>query len=104
MTQTTGIGNNSQVSGTPLNQAEKAAQTDRAKATAENGTKQTSSAAQTGTTATLSGAGSMLAASASNTSDVRMDKVAALKSAIDSGTYHVSADKVADKLIDNMLG
>jgi negative regulator of flagellin synthesis FlgM len=104
MTQTTGIGNNSQLIGTSLNQTEKTAQTDRAKATAENATKQAPSTAQSGTTATLSGTGSMLAAAASGTDDVRMEKVAALKSAIDSGTYNVSADKVADKLIDNMLG
>lgn len=36
--------------------------------------------------------------------DVRMDKVAQLKSAIDSGNYSVSSSDVADKLMQSMLG
>ena len=52
-------------------------------------------------TTSLSGAGTLLAAG--NTDDVRADKVAALKSAIDSGTYNVSAGDVADKLIAHLL-
>ena len=43
-------------------------------------------------------------AQASAGSDVRTDKVAALKLAIAAGSYHVSAGDVADKLIDNLLG
>ena len=43
-------------------------------------------------------------ARASTGSDVRTDKVAALKLAISAGSYHVSASDVADKLIDNLLG
>lgn len=39
-----------------------------------------------------------------DTDDVRMDKVAQLKSAIDSGTYNVSSTDVANKLISSMLG
>ncbi len=52
--------------------------------------------------ASLSGAGSVLAA-ASTGDDVRTDKVAALKAAIDAGSYQVSASDVADKLIHTML-
>ena len=53
-------------------------------------------------TTNLSGAGTLLAAASSD--DVRTDKVAALKSAIDSGTYSVPAGDVADKLIAHLLG
>ena len=56
------------------------------------------------TTATLSGTGSKLAASATDTDDVRTDKIAALKSAIDSGSYKVPASSVADKIISSLLG
>ena len=55
-------------------------------------------------TSAFSGIGSKLAASAAGTDDVRTDKVAALKSAIDSGTYHVPASAVADKIISSLLG
>jgi flagellar biosynthesis anti-sigma factor FlgM len=54
--------------------------------------------------ATLSEIGSQLATVASPASDVRADKVAALKSAIDAGSYHVASADVADKLIGSMLG
>ncbi|WP_158749993.1 flagellar biosynthesis anti-sigma factor FlgM [Acidobacterium sp. S8] len=36
--------------------------------------------------------------------DVRMEKVAAVQQAIASGTYHVSAEDVADKLVRQMVG
>jgi negative regulator of flagellin synthesis FlgM len=36
--------------------------------------------------------------------DVRVEKVAALQQSIASGTYHVSAADVADKLVRQMLG
>ncbi len=65
-----------------------------------------SDAAKTGKsayTSTLSGVGSKLAASAASSDDVRTDKVAALKSAIDSGTYNVPASAVADKLISSLM-
>ena len=43
-------------------------------------------------------------AHASAGSDVRTEKVAALKLSIAAGSYHVSAGDVADKLINNLLG
>ncbi len=36
--------------------------------------------------------------------DVRYEKVASIKAAIDSGTYSVPAAAVADKLIESMFG
>ena len=36
-------------------------------------------------------------------SDVRLDKVAQLKAAIDSGSYKISSTDVADKLMQSML-
>ena len=36
--------------------------------------------------------------------DVRNEKVAQLRAAIQSGTYNVSSSDVADKMIDSMLG
>lgn len=43
------------------------------------------------------------AASASGASDVRLDKVAAIQSALATGSYSVSAAQVASKLVDAML-
>ena len=36
-------------------------------------------------------------------SDVRLDKVAAIRSALAAGTYSVSAAQVASRLVDSML-
>jgi flagellar biosynthesis anti-sigma factor FlgM len=44
-----------------------------------------------------------LVAQALNTPDVRLDKVAALQSAISSGTYQVPASAVAGKIVDSLL-
>ncbi len=52
--------------------------------------------------AKLSAAGG-LAAQATDTSDVRLTKVAELKAAIAGGTYNVSASAVADKMVEGML-
>jgi negative regulator of flagellin synthesis FlgM len=45
-----------------------------------------------------------LAAAQSAPSDVRMEKVQSVRSAIDAGTYRVSAENVADKMMQNLLG
>jgi flagellar biosynthesis anti-sigma factor FlgM len=44
-----------------------------------------------------------LAAQASDTSDVRLTKVAELRQAIASGSYNVPASAVADKMVDSLL-
>jgi negative regulator of flagellin synthesis FlgM len=45
-----------------------------------------------------------LAAAQSASSDVRMEKVQSVRSAIDAGTYQVSAGDVADKMMQSLLG
>lgn len=45
-----------------------------------------------------------LAAAQSASSDVRMEKVQSVRSAIDAGTYQVSAENVAAKVMQNLLG
>lgn len=45
-----------------------------------------------------------IVAKALEQSDVRMDKVNALREAIASGSYQVPSDQVADKLIEKMKG
>jgi len=52
--------------------------------------------------ATVSSAGSSVSQAAS-ASDVRLEKVAAVKAALESGTYNVSASAVAGKVVDSML-
>lgn len=67
-------------------------------------TGQASGAAElTGDRATLSSAGASVQ-EASSASDVRMDKVNAVKAAIGAGTYSVPSEAVAGKVIDAMLG
>jgi len=53
--------------------------------------------------ATLSSAGSEVSLTTS-TSDVRMDKVAAVQSALAAGTYNAPASAVASSMVDAMLG
>ena len=53
--------------------------------------------------ATLSSAGSEVALTAAEGS-VRTDKVAAVRAALEAGTYQVPASAVAAKLVDAMLG
>ena len=53
--------------------------------------------------ATLSSAGSTVSQAASG-EDVRMDKVAAVQSALAAGIYNVPASAVASKLVDFMIG
>ncbi len=45
-----------------------------------------------------------LAAAQSASSDVRMGKVQSVRSAMDAGTYQVSAGEVADKVMQSLLG
>jgi flagellar biosynthesis anti-sigma factor FlgM len=52
--------------------------------------------------ATVSSAGTSVSQAAS-ASDVRQEKVEAVKSAIASGTYHVPASAVASKVVDSLL-
>ncbi|HKF45772.1 MAG TPA: flagellar biosynthesis anti-sigma factor FlgM [Terracidiphilus sp.] len=53
--------------------------------------------------ATLSNVGSEMSQAASDDS-VRMDKVAAIQSALAAGTYNVPASAVASRVMDVMLG
>jgi len=66
-------------------------------AAAKSGATQASDQASISTT-------SGLFSSALNASDVRTEKIAPIKAAIDAGTYNVSASDVADKLIDSLQG
>lgn len=45
-----------------------------------------------------------LAAAQSGSSDVRMEKVQSVRSALDAGTYQVSTGDVAEKLMQTLLG
>jgi len=45
-----------------------------------------------------------LAHQAMSLPDVRMDKVAAVQQALANGTYHVSVDDLAAKLVGQMMG
>lgn len=53
--------------------------------------------------ATLSSLGTQAAESGAN-GGVRLDKVAAVQSALAAGTYSVSAKAVAGKIVDSLLG
>jgi len=53
--------------------------------------------------ATFSSAASEVAQTVGDAS-VRMDKVAEIQSALDSGNYNVPASAVASKVVDSMLG
>ncbi len=55
-----------------------------------------------GDSAQVSNAGSQIAQS-NSASDVRMDKVASIQSAIQAGTYHVPSAEVAQKVIASMI-
>ena len=101
MSHTHGI-SNTQLLQTTLNAADRTAAAKNSAATvATAATADLAAAESSAGTTNLSGAGTLLAAA--NTDDVRADKVAALKSAIDSGTYNVPASAVADKLIAQLV-
>ncbi|GGH14678.1 flagellar biosynthesis anti-sigma factor FlgM [Silvibacterium dinghuense] len=55
-------------------------------------------------TASLSTAGTAASAASSTASEVRGEKVAAMQSALASGTYSVPSSEVAGKVIEHMLG
>ncbi len=70
-----------------------------AKAAAQNVTQ---NEAQKTDQAQVSTAASQVAQSAAN-SDVRLDKVASIQSALQAGTYSVPASAVAQKVVDSLL-
>jgi len=84
-----------------LGVAQPAPATTPAKASPSSGTGGPS--ALSSDSATFSSAGNQVLASASD-SDVRMDKVASIQSAIASGTYNIPASAVASKMVDAMMG
>lgn len=98
MTQTNGIGNN-QLSSRLIDRADRTQIEKQTKASSAD----TTGSVASQDVARLSGAGSVLATAAANTDDVRAERVAALKAAVDAGTYNVSSTAVADKLLDSML-
>lgn len=99
MAQMNGIGSNALTNGL-VDRAERASQADKqSKSISVDAAKAQSSQ----DVASLSGAGSVLAVASAGTDDVRTDRVASLKAAVESGNYHVSADAVADKLLSSML-
>ena len=75
--------------------------TDKAKPARNDST--ASATELTGDRATLS-AGAAVASQAVSASDVRMDKVTAVQSAIAAGAYSVPASAVAGKVMEAMLG
>ncbi len=77
-------------------------QTIAATTAARTGKGATSQAALTTDQATVSSAGSSVSQAAS-ASDVRLEKVASVKSALEAGTYNVPASAVAGKVVDSML-
>lgn len=69
---------------------------------ARSGKAESSQVALTTDQATVSSAGSSVSQAASG-SDVRLEKVAAVKSALAAGSYNVPASAVAGKIVDSML-
>lgn len=99
MAQMNGIGSNALANGL-VDRAERSSQADRqSKLTSLDSEKMQGWQ----DVANFSGAGSVLAVTSASADDVRMDRVASLKAAVDSSNYHVSADAVADKLLNSML-
>ncbi len=100
MTGLNGLGTTSAIGSLNLNSTSSATETTAAVAKASS-----ASAANTGAVtdqASVSSTGGLVA-QALNTSDVRSDKVAALQSAIASGSYQVSSADVASKIVDSLL-
>jgi negative regulator of flagellin synthesis FlgM len=101
MTGLNGIGTGTSVIGSlNLNSTSSATETAPAAVKASD-----TAPASTGTVtdqASVSSTGGLVA-QALNTSDVRSDKVAALQTAIASGSYQVSSADVASKIVDSLL-
>jgi flagellar biosynthesis anti-sigma factor FlgM len=72
-------------------------------ATQQKGSVETGVSGLSSDRATLSSAGSEVS-QAAGTDGVRMDKVAAIQTALVAGTYDVPALAVAAKVVDSMLG
>lgn len=85
-----------------LNRAESVTEASAAKPVGRADTGKAAEATLAKDSATL-GAGAAMASQLAGTSDVRMEKVAAVQQALASGTYQVDAGKVADKIIASML-
>ena len=85
-----------------LNRAESVTEAAAAKPVGRAESGKSSEATLARDSATL-GAGAALASQLAGTSDVRMEKVAAVQQAMATGTYKVDAAKVADKIIASML-
>jgi flagellar biosynthesis anti-sigma factor FlgM len=83
----------------PVGEAQAPARTTANPAAAEP-TKATTAVSADEDTASISPAG---AAAAAGFSDVRLEKVTAIQQALANGSYAVSAEDVASKLIDHML-
>ncbi len=97
MSHTNGIGSSPLLS-TLLHQTDRVGGSGAQKGAVTNG-----SVSLTSDSAQLSSTASVLSQAVSSTSDVRTEKVAALKAAISAGNYSVPAGAVADKLIDHLL-
>jgi negative regulator of flagellin synthesis FlgM len=79
-----------------------AAQTTQVAANARNQAAINESGALDSDSATVSSAAAQVSQTASDEA-VRMDKVAAVRSALASGTYNVPASAVASKITDSMM-
>jgi negative regulator of flagellin synthesis FlgM len=88
----------SQVSASNVAQTQ---QTDAAKGGAKTSTESAVATSAPTDTTSLSTLGGL--AASSTDSDVRMDKVSALQSAINSGSYNVSSSDVADAVINSLM-
>ena len=103
MSYTNGIGNSQNPFAAETNATNGPAQTERtASVSLSNAAASSAPVSIAVDHAKLSGFGGALA-QALTQSDVRMDKVTALQQSIANGTYNVSANDVADKIISSLL-
>jgi negative regulator of flagellin synthesis FlgM len=103
LSYTNGIGNSQNPFAAETNATAAAAQTERTASVSVSNPAASSAPVSNAVDQTkLSGFGGALA-QALTQSDVRMDKVTALQQSIGNGTYNVSANDVADKIISSLL-